>query len=99
MNYFRVLEKHYSHCEWQIDDAYESLIWYSTEPKPTEDELKNLWLSMEMDYVREQRNQLLMDCDFRVVPDYPKREAWLVYRQALRDLPNNWTGVYPTPPE
>jgi hypothetical protein len=54
---------------------------------------------MEMNYVREQRNELLMGSDFRVVPDYPKRDPWLVYRQALRDLPNNWTGVYPTPPE
>ena len=77
MNYFRALEKHYGHCKWQIDASYESLIWYSTEPKPTEGELKALWLSMEMDYVREQRDALLMCSDFRALPDYPNREAWL----------------------
>jgi hypothetical protein len=99
MDYIRVLEKHYSHCGFGIGDDYASLEWYSDEPKPTEDELNALWLSMQIDIIREERNKLLQLSDFRALPDYPNRDKWLVYRQELRDLPNNWNGVYPTAPE
>jgi len=40
---------------------------------------------------REQRNVLLEETDYILMPDYPitaeQREAWTAYRQALRDLP------------
>jgi len=40
---------------------------------------------------REQRNALLSESDYILMPDYPltdeQREAWTAYRQALRDLP------------
>ena len=40
-----------------------------------------------------ERNQLLKDCDFRVLPDYPdtNKEAWITYRQQLRDFPAVWS--------
>ena len=36
-----------------------------------------------------ERNQLLKDCDFRVLPDYPdaNKETWILYRHNLRILP------------
>jgi len=41
--------------------------------------------------LRKRRNALLTACDWTQVPDAPlddaQREAWRVYRQALRDLP------------
>ena len=51
-----------------------------------------------------ERNQLLKDCDFRVLPDYPhtNKEAWELYRQDLRDFPETWvdeTTPFPSPPE
>jgi hypothetical protein len=68
-----------------------------------------------MDKLREVRNQLLINCDFRMFPDYPYasgalRNDWVNYRQALRDLPQvstpsldvsgNLVGVtWPTPPQ
>lgn len=40
---------------------------------------------------REQRNILLSETDYMLMPDYPltdaQRSAWAAYRQALRDLP------------
>jgi len=48
-------------------------------------------------------NQLLKDCDFRVLPDYPdtNKEAWIIYRQELRDFPALWVEgtSFPSPPE
>ncbi len=41
-------------------------------------------------YVRARRDELLRECDWRVLPDAPTpddvRQAWLAYRQALRDV-------------
>jgi hypothetical protein len=57
--------------------------------------------------LRQQRNILLDKSDKYTVPDYPHltpeaKQAWLDYRQALRDLPANTTDpenpVWPTPP-
>ena len=51
------------------------------------------------------RNALLAECDHIVMPDYPNqnKEAWVVYRQALRDVPDQ-SGFpeniqWPTKPE
>ena len=43
--------------------------------------------------LREERNKLLIKCDFYFVTDFPYpsdtvKQAWLDYRQALRDLPS-----------
>ena len=37
--------------------------------------------------VRAERNTRIADCDWRVLPDVLNGEAWRVYRQALRDVP------------
>ena len=41
-----------------------------------------------MRVLREQRNQLLAETDWRDLPSYagPKQAEWRVYRQALRDI-------------
>lgn len=59
-----------------------------------------------LDTIRKERNRLLTECDWRVLPDSPStnRAEWYMYRQALRDFPelvlqNNFTNVsWPTPP-
>ena len=66
--------------EWQLDTA-----------------ARAEWLSNSL---RSTRDQRLRDCDIRVLPDYPQtddeRAAWLAYRAALRDLPQQdgfpWNG-------
>ena len=64
--------------------------------------------------LREERNKKLFDTDYRIVADFPHpseevKQAWITYRQALRDLPANSTPsldesgnltnvTWPTPP-
>ena len=57
--------------------------------------------------IREERNQLLKDSDYIMVSDAPitteKKEEWETYRQALRDIPQDYDSpnevVYPDKPE
>lgn len=53
---------------------------------------------------RLKRNQLLIDCDWTQLSDSPvKTQAWVVYRQALRDITKQanfpWNITWPTAPE
>lgn len=59
--------------------------------------------------LRQQRDGLLFTCDWTQLPDAPitteKKAEWVIYRQALRDLPQNYPNltsldevVWPTPP-
>ena len=63
-----------------------------------------------MDDLRRLRNTKLAQSDWRMVSDYPHEDqsAWISYRSALRDLPQNsspdengnLTNInWPTPPE
>jgi hypothetical protein len=57
----------------------------------------------EWPIVRARRNQLLQASDWTQLPDVPlaTKEAWAVYRQALRDIteqPDPFNIVWPTPP-
>jgi len=99
-----VLMKYYPDNVWICGDTYESLIWKDkTTEKPTEEELNIKWKELNRDNMRQERNQLLKDCDFRVVSDYPntKKEAWITYREELRDFPALWSeGMdFPIKPE
>ena len=48
--------------------------------------------------MREERNQLLKDCDFRVLIDSNNdKEQWTQYRQELRDFPSIWVEGMPFP--
>lgn len=54
--------------------------------------------------MREKRNRLLIECDWTQGADVPDsiKLAWQPYRQALRDITNNYTDirdvVWPEPP-
>ena len=58
-----------------------------------------------LDSFRFIRNNLLKDSDWTDLPNSPvkNKEAWLTYRQALRDLPQNFSEpsevVWPIKPE
>ena len=100
-----VLMKYYPNHVWICGDTYESLIWKDeTDPKPSEEELNLKWEELKKENMRQERNQLLKDSDFRVLPDYPhtRKESWVLYRQQLRDFPETWvdeTTSFPSPPE
>jgi hypothetical protein len=53
--------------------------------------------------MRANRNQLLAESDWTQLPDAQcDREAWAIYRQALRDFPTTWepaeTANFPKAP-
>jgi hypothetical protein len=44
MNYATILSTKYQGSEWTLDgDSYEGLTWLSETPKPTQEELEDLW--------------------------------------------------------
>ena len=45
--------------------------------------------------LRERRDELLSDTDFRMLPDYPGADQplWVIYRQELRELPDGYIPV------
>ena len=55
--------------------------------------------------VRAERDQALKDSDWRALKDVVLTNAWKLYRQSLRDLPQDHTEAndaadsWPTPPE
>jgi hypothetical protein len=71
---------------WQVTDASPEEIAERTEAKAAE--------------VRQQRNQLLADCDWTQLPDAPvDTAAWAAYRQELREVPDQpgfpWEVIWP----
>ena len=45
-------------------------------------------LDRKAEQVRAERNAKIAACDWRVLPDVLNGDVWKVYRQALRDVPN-----------
>jgi hypothetical protein len=61
----------------------------------------------KVEFVRDDRTRLLRQCDFTQLPDAPDNvkqnmQAWVDYRQALRDIPAQegfpWNVTYPVKP-
>jgi len=79
---------------------------------PTEQECHDYWdttlkNAILLSRLRAKRNNLINKTDYLAMSDYPHpteeaKQAWLDYRQALRDLPANTTDpenpVWPTAP-
>ena len=73
---------YYNESEWIVEDIV-------IDEKPP-------WKPEDIfEHVRNIRNQLLKDTDWRVLPDYQgtDQELWLAYRQELRDI----LETYPSP--
>ena len=79
-------------CDFKV--VGDKLIWKDKEElKPTDEEIalkvKEIEAAQPLADLREERNELLMETDYIMVSDYPHtdKQAWIKYRQALRDLP------------
>lgn len=107
MNYAFVMIKKFPNKDWSIIDSYESLKWNATdEPKPTDEDLKELWEELKNEYylkdIRQKRDNLLSSSDKYCLVDWPQtieqKGSRLQYRQSLRDLPSLYldkmTGDY-----
>jgi len=107
-DYTAVLTRNYPGAEWSLNgDDYAGLVWHSDTPMPSQEELDAAWPAVRdaqaWDAVRVERDRLLAACDWTQVADAPvDAAAWAAYRQALRDVPQDYTTpedvVWPIPP-
>jgi hypothetical protein len=97
-------------CAWGV--TWESIRLPEGYTKPPKEEfeakLQELIDTQPLKELRTKRNTLLAKTDYVATIDYPhptpeKKQEWLDYRQALRDLPNVTEDpanpVWPVPPE
>ena len=52
-----------------------------------------VWFDVDWDHVRSVRNDELAKSDWRAVSDRTISQAWKDYRQALRDLPQDYESA------
>ena len=84
-------------AEWSIGGRdYEQLVWLDkSQTKPTLEELNIKLSSMKFSepwrLLREERNRLLAETDWRASSDLTLSTEWKTYRQQLRDLPKTST--------
>ena len=83
MDYSKVLIKHYENLGWSCNMTYESITWNDITPKPTKEELDVLLLEIMKDEMREERNQLLKESDYTVLPDFPTSNKQAVKEKIL----------------
>ena len=102
LKYKAIMEKHYPTLSYGVRDDDKTIMWLDkTVPKPDFDAL---WNAMKqytfLEQIRKDRDALLAETDKYVMADYAhsKKDAYITYRQALRDLPAKYkalmTGVY-----
>ena len=95
-DYFAVLAAIRPGAEWSLDgDDYAGLTWLSDGDAPSQQELDAAWPSVRdalaWDAVRAERDRLLGASDWTQVADAPvNAQAWADYRQALRDVPQDF---------
>jgi hypothetical protein len=88
------------------EECWESLTIMGME-KPDKEEFikkvneRNVYYQMKE--LRQKRDKLLMESDYIMISDYPNphKDAWIKYRQELRDLPSTAylnNVEYPTKP-
>ena len=81
-----------------VDNNYNQLTWLSQDiPKPTLEpvnaKIAELQAAEPMRLLRIERDRLIAETDWWVLPDRTPTDEQLAYRQALRDLPDNSTPV------
>ena len=114
MDFAQALTRLYPESDWELHgEDYEGLNWLDENvPKPSEEELtvecEKINSERPWEVLRKERALLLSNTDKYTIPDWPHptevvKQAWLDYRQALRDLPANTTDpenpVWPEAPE
>jgi hypothetical protein len=97
-------------CSWECVggwESYENFYPLNDCVLPSKEACLAVWEEIEtkvaFDVLRVERDRLLEASDWTQMLDAPVgREAWAIYRQALRDLPENTVDpkspVWPTPP-
>ncbi len=95
MNFlFEALLKLAPNADFYIEDGI--ITWNSIDiQQPTEEEsqakIDELEATEPMILLKEERNRRIAESDWRFLSDQTPSQAWIDYRQALRDLPANST--------
>jgi len=107
-DYAAVIRALYPDAEWALSgDTYGGLTWLSDGEPPSQAELDAAWPAVQTERawaaVRADRDRLLTASDWTQVADAPVDPApWAVYRQALRDIPQDFASpddvVWPEAP-
>ena len=115
INYSLILITNYLGSEWSMNNEdYSTLQWYSSTPKPTQEELDALWIptqdTVAKNNCKTQASKLLYETDWTTIPDVAdpaKSNPYLVnvsafqtYRNTLRQLAVTPVAdpVWPTKP-
>ena len=99
MNIVKALEALAPGALWSMNaNDYNQLQWNSPDiPKPTraqvEAKIAELKAAEPMRLLRVERDRLIAETDWWVLPDRTPTSEQLAYRQALRDLPDNSSPV------
>ena len=99
MDINKALEKLAPGASWTMNaDDYNQITWLSPDiPKPTraqvEAKIAELKAAEPMRLLRVERDRLIAETDWWVLPDRTPTSEQLAYRQALRDLPDNSSPV------
>lgn len=99
MDIIKALELLAPGSQWSMSDQdYDTLNWYSPDiPKPTREQVEakvaELKAAEPMRLLRVERDRLIAETDWWVLPDRTPTSEQLAYRQALRDLPDNSSPV------
>ena len=99
MDILQALNKLAPGAQWAMNaDDYNQLEWFSTDiPKPTivqvEAKIAELKAAEPLRLLRVERDRLIAETDWWVLPDRTPTQAQLDYRQALRDLPDTSSPV------
>ena len=76
---------------------WEDCEWVDERPRPSSVEVANKLAELKavepLWYLRRERDKRLAECDLWGLKDYPTTETQLAYRQALRDITNNYTSL------
>ena len=84
---------------WELEgDTLAGLTWHDTEQaRPTDAEILAKAAEFEaaepIRQLREQRDRLIAETDWWVLPDRTATQAQLDYRQALRDITNTYSSL------
>jgi hypothetical protein len=59
MDYAIILATKYQGCEWTLDgDSYEGLTWMGDTPKPTQEELEDLWPEVQAEVAAKAQSKI-----------------------------------------
>jgi hypothetical protein len=90
-DYAQILAINYAGSQWSlVDNSYDSLVWYSDTPKPTQEELDALWQptqdAVAKDACSTKAKSLLAASDWSQLPDVglANTAEYVTYRGILR---------------